>query len=919
MSSHYTRAGAGRARPTPNYSYRRAWRFTRFSQVILLGAITVWLTASWAVGQLPSAAPPVPALSPPAMPATAPTKAGESDADVLTRGPVHEGFAEQVSADPRPGIIVPKQPPAAIDEIPPEVKPEGDDVTWIPGYWFWDDERKDFLWVSGVWRRAPPERQWVPGYWQAVDGGYQWVSGFWGNRGGSEPEYVETPPASLEVGPSSPAPSANDFWIPGSWLLSGSQYRWRPGFWQSYYDGWTWVCGRYVWTPGGCVYVPGYWDYPLTRRGCLFAPVYFHTPVYRQIGYRYRPQCWIGYSSLLLHLFVRPSCNHYYFGDYYAAPYRQHYFACTQYYHTHRGYSPLYTYYQHYYRQQGIDYVARVDRWHEQFTVHRDLRPAHTWAGERHRPVHASIGLQNQYLVMGRDLHQSLTRGQVGWKPQRITATRVEQLHRQSHELVRLAETRRHREAAYRDRMIRQVTPPGVRRRDGMTHALPGVQAGRGQLARSRNPKNVARQDTGQSRSLPGVRTGPGKVAKTNPVGGAPARKSRPPATQLGDTRAKKARKGTGQPRSLPGARTGRGEVAKTNPGGGRLGRATQPPVGQLGNARTKTPDSNSVPHNQTGPPRKQDRASSIQDLLASRRAEAQKAADQATARVRQAIEAARQRAGRSVPGPSQAKSRQPLTQTPGRRPVPNVPPRQTPRSRLQPTPLPRALPPNAATTRNHAATQTPSLRDFLASQTRAPRHEVDRVTPGVGRPQIHLPEAAHSTPRLNPSTPRRPVNPSVHSNPSVRRFTRLPSASSSVPAVRIRPTPPTTARRSPGTSPTVPHFSRPAPPSRTFPGPRRPASNSPSMTRGAFGNSRHASSSRGQPSITFRAPTAARPRAGLPGVSHSPSRSSGFGRSPARHSPGRSRGPARSFRRPEKPSESSRSAAGRALGHGRH
>jgi len=303
------------------------------------------------------------------------------------------------------------------------------------------------------------------------------------------------------------------------------------------------------------------------------------------------------------------------------------------------------------------------------------------------------------------------------------------------------------------------------------------------------------------------------------------------------------------------------------------------------------------------------------------------------------------------VPGPSQAKSRQPLTRTPARRPVPNVPPREATRSQthvnhevdritaaarsardvattrdsararapLQPTPRPGAVPPNPATPRNHPATQTPSLRDLLASRARAPRHEVDRVTPSVGRPPSHVPEAAHSTPRVNPSTPGRPVNALLHSNPSVRRFAPPPSASSRSAAVRIRPTSPPPTRRSPHTSPTVPHFSRPSPPSRTLPGPRRPASNPPHVTRGVFGNSRHASSSHSQPSMTFRAPTAARPRAGLPGVSHSPARPSGFGRSAAGHAPGRSRSPARSFRRPEKPSESSRSATGRALGHGRH
>lgn len=84
--------------------------------------------------------------------------------EVLTRGPVHEAFAGMVTFDPEPGIVTPKMPPAAIEELPPEQRPAGTNVAWIPGYWAWDDERADFLWVSGVWRELPPGRQWVPGY-----------------------------------------------------------------------------------------------------------------------------------------------------------------------------------------------------------------------------------------------------------------------------------------------------------------------------------------------------------------------------------------------------------------------------------------------------------------------------------------------------------------------------------------------------------------------------------------------------------------------------------------------------------------------------------------------------------------------------------------------------------------------------------
>ena len=98
----------------------------------------------------------------PATPAPPAPANAEQAVQVLTRGPVHEAFAETVTFDPEPGIVVPKAPPAAIEEVPPEQRLKGANVAWIPGYWAWDDEREDFLWVSGIWRDLPPGRQWVP-------------------------------------------------------------------------------------------------------------------------------------------------------------------------------------------------------------------------------------------------------------------------------------------------------------------------------------------------------------------------------------------------------------------------------------------------------------------------------------------------------------------------------------------------------------------------------------------------------------------------------------------------------------------------------------------------------------------------------------------------------------------------------------
>ena len=143
---------------------------------------------------------------------------GPGGPEVLSRGPIHEAFASPVVFNATPGLIVPKQPPNPIEEQPPDQRPEGAAVEWVPGYWAWDDERDDFLWISGIWRDIPPGRQWVPGYWHQVDAGYRWTSGFWApTASDGRVNYLPEPPPTLEVGPNSPQPGPEFFWTPGSW------------------------------------------------------------------------------------------------------------------------------------------------------------------------------------------------------------------------------------------------------------------------------------------------------------------------------------------------------------------------------------------------------------------------------------------------------------------------------------------------------------------------------------------------------------------------------------------------------------------------------------------------------------------------------------------------------------------------------
>ena len=47
--------------------------------------------------------------------------AADVGVEVLTRGPVHEAFAEAVMSNPEPGLIISKAPPTPIEELPPEL------------------------------------------------------------------------------------------------------------------------------------------------------------------------------------------------------------------------------------------------------------------------------------------------------------------------------------------------------------------------------------------------------------------------------------------------------------------------------------------------------------------------------------------------------------------------------------------------------------------------------------------------------------------------------------------------------------------------------------------------------------------------------------------------------------------------------
>src|SRR5205807_6315280 len=138
--------------------------------------------------------------------------------DVQVRGPVHEAFAAPVDGQPQASPVVPKEPPPAIEEAPPDQKPQGDDVQWIPGYWQWDDGQSQFVWVSGFWRTPPPGRAWVPGHWDKADDGWQWVNGYWASTQQEQITYLPPPPVTIDIGPSVPPPDEDSIYVPGCWI-----------------------------------------------------------------------------------------------------------------------------------------------------------------------------------------------------------------------------------------------------------------------------------------------------------------------------------------------------------------------------------------------------------------------------------------------------------------------------------------------------------------------------------------------------------------------------------------------------------------------------------------------------------------------------------------------------------------------------
>ena len=261
--------------------------------------------------------------------------------EVQTRGPLHEAYAQPFDQKAEPGPIIPKQPPPAIPEEAPDQRPEGENSQWISGYWAWDAQRQEYLWVSGVYRVPPQGRNFIPGYWQNSPDGSRWISGFWSAANQQELPYTPEPPMPLEESPLLPAPDDASTYIPGTWVYRDTRFIWRGGYYAPVRPGRVWNPPHYVWTPRGYLFVDGYWDLPFEDRGLVFAPVYFNEPLWRDSRWRYRPSFVVGFDSFFDSCFI--GGGSFYFGNYYDPFYSRH--GYRPWYSGRGQYDPVFAYY----------------------------------------------------------------------------------------------------------------------------------------------------------------------------------------------------------------------------------------------------------------------------------------------------------------------------------------------------------------------------------------------------------------------------------------------------------------------------------------------------------------------------------------------------------------------------------------------
>lgn len=699
----------------------------------------------------------------------------ETGVEALTRGPVHEAFAEAISFEPEAGMIAPRMPPEVIEELPPAQRPAGDNVTWIPGYWAWDDDREDFLWISGIWRAVPPGRQWIPGYWSEIPQGAQWISGYWADAADREMQYLPEPPASLEGGPNVEGQD-NQTWIPGTWEWYENRYAWRPGYWMEADPNWIWVPAHYVWTPLGYVFVSGYWDYAINERGLLFAPVYFSNGVYLQQGFTYTPWNVINPAVFATHLFVRPDYCHYYFGDYYGPNYLQSgvypWFAYNR---SHHGYDPIYAH-QHWEHRHDRGWSDQVHSRYEHWRDHAESRPPRTWADQRDIG-RGQINHRDHGIVMAAPLNELAASKTSPLKVHTVDKSERNRLAKETQNYQQFRTNRLDREMRASERPeVNPLQRGGALRRElprspiGQTVQRPGKGLEPPKLPETPKLDHLVKPNPRTSGRPSDVRDDPRKGTTHGRVGEQPRSRQLDPR-DLPDI----------APKNLPNRRTE--PAPRANPP--TRSRPTQPTPHETLKPAPKLEPMPKVPPGRTRIPQLEGAPGNPQAVPQQRIPRAQ------------------------IPAP----------QTPA---IPRTtpPPRTAPAQSVPQSPLPRVNPPQGG--RGGAHLQPPGLNGPSAPRA--------NIAPRGGPTVPHTPQAAPS-PRISPPTPAQPprVTPSApRAAPVVPRVNppsappQPPRAAPPVPRVN----PPSAPAQPPRAAPAVPRANpalQPAPGGGPKRGPRPP------------------------------------------------------------------------------------------------
>ncbi len=200
---------------------------------------------------------------------------------ILSSGPVHAALVSANTRAIESTARVPRQPPTEPLAANQPTR-QNLDLVWIDGYWEWHRGYSEFVWVPGIWRKAPSGLTWKPGKWMPAPDGAVRYPGYW-FKNSEPPEILRNSPADKPADDpdykrdggrtATRKMVGNDgFWVRGGWTLDAQgRYKWKPGYVAAVQEGYQWQAGSVIPVPGGYVVVDGYWDYPIPQRGQAFA------------------------------------------------------------------------------------------------------------------------------------------------------------------------------------------------------------------------------------------------------------------------------------------------------------------------------------------------------------------------------------------------------------------------------------------------------------------------------------------------------------------------------------------------------------------------------------------------------------------------------------------------------------------------